>query len=418
MTSSDVRPQGLGSEPGVGAGMTFVFAVACAVAVANVYAAQPLLGLIAPSLGVTPATAALVTTVVQVGYLLGLVLLVPLGDAVDRRRLVVGQYLGAAVALAVAGVAPGLVVFLVANVAIGMGSAVVQLNVAYAAALARPGVRGRVVGRVTGGVVAGILLARIVAGILGDVAGWRATYLVSAGVMALIGLTLGRVLPADRVERSALPYRRLVGSVFILIRREPVFRLRSLLGLGLFAAFGTVWGTVALPLAAGPWHLSATMIGLFGLAGLLGVLGAAHAGTLADRGRGAAVTTAGLVLLTGAWLLIAQAPRSLLLLALGLILVDFAGQAVHVVNQNRIVNLDPARSSRAISGYMVFYSLGVGGGTAAATRGYEAGGWSAVSLLGAAFSAAALLAWCILGRPGSVNDPGRPTTGVGRKSVG
>jgi predicted MFS family arabinose efflux permease len=403
------------SEPGVGKGLTLVLAVGSGTAVANAYAAQPLLGLIGPDLGVVPATAALITGVVQIGYLLGLLFLVPLGDAVDRRRLIVGHYLLAAAALTVAGLTPHFTVFLLANVVAGVGSAVVQLNVAYAAALSVPTQRGRIVGRVTSGVVVGILLARTVAGALGDAVGWRATYLVSAVLTLALGCVLARLLPADRANRPGLTYRQLVGGVFVLTRREPVFRSSSLIGLGLFAAFGAVWGPLALPLAAEPWRLSSTEIGLFGLAGILGVLGAAHAGALADRGHAAAVTTGGLLLLVGSWVLIAQAPHSLVLLAVGLMLLDLAGQAVHVTNQNRIVSLDPARSSRLISGYMLFYSLGIGGGSAAASSVYQTGGWAAVSGLGAALSAAALLAW-IVARQFSPVRSGSDSTRSGRAS--
>ncbi|WP_228557050.1 MFS transporter, partial [Myxococcus sp. AB025B] len=252
--------------------MTWLFAVACGLAVANVYYAQPLLDAMARELGLQPATVGVVVTVTQVGYGLGLLLLVPLGDLVERRRLVALQMLLSVAALTLVGLAPSGAVLLGALAVVGLLAVVTQVLVAFSASLASPAERGRVVGLVTSGVVIGILMARTVAGLLSDVAGWRSVYLVSAGATLLVALALLRVLPRERA-RTRLSYPELLRSVLTLFGEEPVLRVRAVLALLGFAAFSTLWTPMVLLLAAPPFSLSHTQVGLFGVAGGAGALG-------------------------------------------------------------------------------------------------------------------------------------------------
>jgi predicted MFS family arabinose efflux permease len=335
----------------------------------------------------------LVTAVTQLGYLLGLVLIVPLGDLVSRRLLIVAQALVAAAALAVAGLSGTMVVFFAASAAVGIACVVVQVIVAYAAALSSPGQRGTVVGTVTSGVVIGILLARTASGFVADLLGWRAVYFMSAGLMLMLAVALGRLLPRDNTPRARVSYPALISSLLTLTARDRTFRVRSVLGLLMFGCFGAVWGSIALPLSAAPWHLSAGQIGLFGIAGAAGALSAGRAGMLADRGHAQAVSGISLALLALSWAGTQAAPHSLLLLAIGVVFLDFAGQALHVTSQHLIVSTDPAASSRVIGSYMVYYSAGTGGGAIAATSLYGLAGWGAVSAFGTGLSILALLVW-------------------------
>jgi predicted MFS family arabinose efflux permease len=370
-----------------------LLAVACGVSVANVYYAQPLLGQIAAGLHVGAAQLGLLTTVTQLGYLLGLILIVPLGDLVDRRRLIVAQGLLASAGLVTAGFATDMAVFFAASAAVGLVCVVVQVIVAYAAATAGPGRRGAVVGFVTSGVVIGILLARTVSGLVADLLGWRAVYFISAALMLTLALALGRLLPPDNAPKQPASYPALITSAVTLTARDRTFRVRSLIALFMFGGFGTVWGSIALPLAAAPWHLSAGQIGLFGIVGVAGALGASRAGRLADRGRAQWVTGTCLALLIASWAATRAAPYSLPLLAVGILVLDFAGQALHVTSQHLIVAANPAASSRIIGSYMTFYSVGTGSGAIAATSLYSLAGWGAVCVLGAGLSAMALLVW-------------------------
>ncbi|MCP2292635.1 MFS transporter [Nocardia amikacinitolerans] len=378
---------------GIDSRLSVLLALACGISVANVYYAQPLLDGIGADLGIGSGQLGLVTTLTQAGYLLGLVLLVPLGDLLDRRRLITALAAVASAGSVVIAISGGAVVFLAACALVGLVSVVVQVVVAYAAVLSAPARRGAVVGTVTSGVVIGILLARTVSGLVAEVAGWRAVFAVSAALMLTLTFALARALPADTAARQRISYGDLITSVVRLTIREPVFRARSLIALFMFAAFGAVWGSMALPLAAAPWRLSEAEIGLFGIVGAAGAVGAARAGRWADRGLGQWISAGALAVLALSWLFIWGAPHSLLLLAIGVAALDFAGQALHVTNQNLIVAIDPAASSRLIGSYMVFYSLGTGGGAIAATALYSAAGWDAVCLLGAILSGMAALVW-------------------------
>jgi predicted MFS family arabinose efflux permease len=374
-------------------GRGVLMAVAAGISVANVYYAQPLLERIGVGLAVRPGALGLVTTVTQAGYLLGLVLIVPLGDLLSRRRMIVGQALVACAGLVAAGLARTAVVFFAACVVVGLASVVVQVIVVYAAALSDPRQRGSVVGMVTSGIVTGILLARTASGFVADLLGWRAVYFLSAALMLAVAVTMGRLLPPDRIPKARVTYPALVSSLVTLAARDRTFRVRAVLGLLMFGGFGAVWGSVALPLAAAPWHLSAGHIGLFGIAGAAGAVSAGRAGRLADRGHAQRVTAVALVVLIASWAATRAAPSSLALLAVGVVLLDFAGQAIHVTSQHLIVAGNPAASSRVIGGYMIFYSIGTGGGAIAATSLYGLAGWGAVSALGAGLSALALLVW-------------------------
>ncbi|MGW1995541.1 MFS transporter [Embleya sp. NPDC001921] len=389
--------------------LTLVFAIAAGVAVANVYLAQPLLVTMGHDLGLAAGTVGVVVTLTQVGYGFGLFLLVPLGDLIDRRRLLVGQFALLAAALAAVGLAGNAALLFVAMIAVGLLAVVTQAVVAYAAALAAPAERGRVVGAVTSGVVTGILLARTVSGTVADLAGWRAVYLGFAGLTLVLAGTLYRVLPRRRDDRApasveappsgrkAPPpsYRRLLVSTVTLFVEERLFRVRALFALLIFAAFSTLWSSVALPLSEPPLSLSHTAIGAFGLAGAAGALGAIPAGRLSDRGHANRVTGIALVLLTLSWLPLAFTRQSLWALVLGTIVLDLAVQAVHVTSQTLIHPLRPDAGSRLIGGYMIFYSIGSAVGAIASTTLYAAAGWLAVCGLGAAFGALALSIWVL-----------------------
>jgi predicted MFS family arabinose efflux permease len=370
-----------------------LMAMAAGISVANVYYAQPLLERIGAALTVRPGALGLVTTVTQAGYLLGLILIVPLGDLLSRRRMIVGQALVACAGLVAAGLARDAVAFFVACAVVGLASVVVQVIVAYAAALSDPAQRGSAVGMVTSGIVVGILLARTASGFIADLFGWRAVYFLSAALMLSMAVTLGRLLPPDLNPKARVRYPALISSVVTLAARDRTFRVRAVLGLLMFGGFGAAWGSMALPLSAAPWHLSAGRIGLFGIAGAAGAVSAGRAGRLADRGHAQWVTGIALVLLIASWAATRAAPSSLALLAVGVVLLDFAGQAIHVTSQHLIVAGNPAAGSRVIGGYMIFYSVGTGGGAVAATSLYGLAGWGAVSALGAGLSALALLVW-------------------------
>ncbi|WP_218026080.1 MFS transporter [Nocardia miyunensis] len=387
---------------GITRSQRLVLALVCAVAVSTIYAIQPVLEVASNALGMARGSAGWLVAVGQIGYLAGLVLLVPLGDVSDRRRLITVHLVLTAVGASIAAVAPNAAVAMAGLLVAGLFAVVVQVTVAYVAAVSEPSERGRAIGAVTSGVVIGILGARVVAGFLGEVLGWRVVYALLAVLCGALAVIVRVMLDADR-RTSGLRYVGVMASMGRLVRADHLLLSRGAVALLLFASFGTLWSGLALPLGAAPWHLGTARIGLFGLAGLAGAAGAARAGRWADYGRAQAITGAALALLTLSWVLIAKAETNLWVLVVGIVLLDFAVQAVHVSSQHMVTGAHPNRAGSVIGAYMACYSLGSALGAISTTWAYGIWGWVGCCWCGAGYSAAALVLWGLVqagfGRP-------------------
>lgn len=380
----------------VSRGMTMLFAVAAGLSVANVYYAQPLLDMLARDFAIDRAAVGAVISATQIGCGLALVFLVPLGDVMERRGLMLVQLCGLAVALAVVAMARSPAVLLAGMLGVGlMGTAMTQGLIAYAASVAAPGERGRVVGATQGGVFLGLLLARVFAGGVSDLAGWRSVYLCSAMAMMILAILLWKRLPALSSERRQHGYVRLLTSMATLLREERVLRTRGVLALLMWAAFNIFWSALVLPLGAPPYSFSHTFIGAFGLVGAVGALAAARAGRWADCGLGERTSAAALMLLLLAWWPLSLMHHSLWLLVIGILLLDMGGQALHVTNQSMILRARPEAHSRLVGLYMLFYAAGSGLGAIGTTAIYAYDGWSGVCMLGAGVSLLALVYWAV-----------------------
>ncbi|MGE7923094.1 MFS transporter [Viridibacillus arvi] len=388
----------LNQQPSMSRALALLFATACGMSVANIYFAQPLLDQLSNEFGIDHSIIGVVITITQIFYGLGLLLLVPLGDLLNQRRLIVGQMLLSITALVIVGTASSSMVLFAGMALVGLLAVVTQTLMAFAATIASPIERGRVVGIVTSGIVIGILLARTFAGILTDLAGWRSVYLVSAALMLLMVCMFLKVLPNVEREVKSLSYSQLIRSVLALFIQERILRVRSVLAMLIFADFSILWTSLVLPLSAPPFALSHSAIGAFGLVGVAGALAAARAGKLADQGYGQRTTGIALALLLISWLFISYIEQSLIALVIGIVLLDLAVQAIHVTNQTMILPLSTEARSRLTAGYMVFYSIGSAGGSIASTQIYAHFGWGGVSLLGASISAFALLFWAMTSR--------------------
>lgn len=378
--------------------MMTLFAFAAGLAVANAYFAHPLLDVMAADLHLSETRAGLIVGATQLGYALGLILLVPLGDIFDRRKIIIFQSLLSVAALGFVALSATVEMLMVSIAAVGMLAVLTQALVAYAASLSHQTERGRVVGFVTSGIVIGILSARAVAGFLTDLAGWRAVYFVSAALTFLIAMLLYKLLPDQQRKTSKLSYLRLVASTFTLIAQEPVLRVRGIIAMLIFANVTTLLTPLVLPLSVPPFSLSHTQVGLFGLAGIAGALAASRAGHWADLGFGQRTTGISLALMLAAWLPIALLDQSLLWLVAGVLVLGL--QAVHVTNQALIYRVRPEAQNRLTAAYMLFYSLGSGLGSSLSTiaYAYAYGGWHGVCLMGAALSLLTLLFW-LMTRP-------------------
>jgi len=376
--------------------MVWLFATASGLSVANVYYAQPLLDALANDFGISHAAVGGVVTATQIGCALALLLVVPLGDKVDRRRLMAVQLIALVVALVSVSMAQSSSALLIGMLATGMlGTAMTQGLIAYAASAASPHEQGRVVGAAQGGVFTGLLLARVFAGGISDIAGWRGVYLCSAALMLMIALPLWWRLPALPTVTATMSYPRLIGSMLTLLRQEKVLQIRGVLALLMFASFNIFWSALVLPLSAPPFNFSHTAIGAFGRAGAVGALAAGRAGRWADRGYAQRTSAAALSILLLAWWPLSLMDRSLGILLIGIILLDLGGQALHVTNQSMIFRRRPEAHSRLVGLYMLFYALGSALGAISTTAVYASAGWQGVCLLGASVSLLALLFWLI-----------------------
>lgn len=385
--------------------LMLLLACASGFCVANVYYAQPLLGALAADFGISHAAIGAIIMATQAGSVLALLLLVPLGDLLPRRRLLLAQLLALVVALLAVAAASKAAWLMAAMLAVGLlGTAMTQGLIAYAAALAAPAARGAVVGAAQGGVVSGLLLARVVAGSVADLAGWRVVYGGSALAMLLMAGLLWRLLPALPVQQPALSYPRLLASMLTLLRHDRTLQVRGAIALLMFAAFNILWTALVLPLSAAPYRYSHTAIGAFGLVGLAGTLAASGAGRWADRGHSGRTSAGALVLLVLSWLPIGAAfqpgsgiTTTVFMLVLGILMLDLGVQALHVTNQSLILRGGAAAHSRLVGCYMLFYALGSGMGAWAATTVFAVAGWHGVCAVGAGVSLAALVLWVLSG---------------------
>jgi predicted MFS family arabinose efflux permease len=384
-----------GAGPPLSRRLVLLLATTCGAAVANNYYAQPLLHTIANTFGVSDATAGLLVTAGQAGYAVGLALLVPLGDLLERRRLICRLLVATAAAEALAAVAPGIAVLATALAVAGVTSVVAQIVVPMAASLAGEAQRGQVVGTVMSGLIIGILLARTVSGLIASAGSWRPVFVMAAAVMLLLAAVLRRALPESLPSgaSAAMSYRALLRSVLALVREEPVLRLRMGLGAAALGCFSILWTPVTFLLAGPPYHYGTAVIGLFGIAGLAGAGIAPVAGRLADRGRGNYATLGAIVALLGSWGLLALGAHSLAALIAGIVVLDLGSQALHISNQSAIYALRPGARSRLNTAYMVSYFLGGAVMSAAASVLYSTAGWGGVCILGAAVAGAALCLW-------------------------
>ncbi|ABR88566.1 transporter of the MFS superfamily [Janthinobacterium sp. Marseille] len=384
--------------------LVWLFAVACGLSVANVYYAQPLLDALAADFGLATGVIGIVVTMTQLGSAIALLLLVPLGDMLNRRRLLLAQLWSLALALVLVAAAATPAYLLVGMLFVGMlGTAMTQGLIAYAATIAALTERGRVVGTTQAGVLVGLLSARVLAGAIADISSWRMVYLVSAGMMLMLALLLVRVLPQPNSHSSGLSYLQLLASMGRLMWRERVLQVRGVIAMLMFAALSIFWSALVLPLSAAPYNYSKTAIGALGLIGVLGALAASRTGRWADQGWGQRTSAAALILLVVSWLPLALMQHGWIFLVVGIIALDLAGQAIHVTNQSMIFNVQEGSSSRLVGCYMLFYAAGSGLGAIAATNAFAYGGWSAVCILGAVVSGLALLFW-YCSRPSSAEN--------------
>lgn len=362
----------------------FLFAAACGLIVANIYYAQPLAGPIGAELGLSPKSVGLIVTLTQIGYGAGLLFVVPLGDLVENRRLILASVGLATLALVGCALSTGPALFLASALLVGLGSVAVQVLVPFAAHLTPLEMRGRAVGSVMTGLMLGIMGARPVSSFVAGVASWHAVYWISAATMVGLGLVLARLLP-ERRPVARLAYAELLASMGRLWRTTPVLRRRAFYQACLFAAFSLFWTAVPLHLAAA-FGFGQHGIALFALAGVAGAVAAPIAGHLADRGFTRTATAFAMILVAGAFaatVFAASGARvGLALLVAAAILIDFGVQTNLVVGQRTLFVLGPEVRSRLNGLYMATFFVAGAAGSALGAWSHATGGWTLAAAIG------------------------------------
>ena len=379
------------ADQAIGRGLTAVFSIACGAVVANIYYAQALIGPISASLHLAAGISGSIVTLTQLGYALGLLLLVPLTDLTENRRLIQLTLFGAAVGLIGIALSDSVTAFLLASMAVGLCSIGTQVLVPFAAHLAPERVRGRVIGNVMGGLIAGIMLARPIASLVADRFGWRAIFMLGAVTMLSLMVLLGRLLP-KRLPAAGMHYRQILLSMVRLPLREPVVRRRAAYQGLMFLGFSLFWTAVPL-LLAHRFGLGQQGIALFALAGAGGALAAPVAGRVADRGWTKPATGVAMALMVLSFLgaAVTAAEGSLIGLAISAIVLDAGVQANQIVGQRAIYSLAPEMRGRLNAIYMTLVFLCGAIGSMLSTLTYSYGGWRLTALTGAAVGALALL---------------------------
>lgn len=373
--------------------ITFLLAIACGVIVANLYYAQPLVGPISADTHLPLASAGLIVTLTQIGYVFGLLFIVPLSDLIENRRLVVSALAVVICALVAAPLANNALFFLVAAMFIGLGSVAAQILVPYAAHLATEERRGQVVGNVMSGLLLGIMLARPIASFITDLWGWRAVFTLSAAITAILAVLLALVLP-ERKPSPTMNYGELLSSLWSLFKTKAVLRRRSLYQACLFGAFSLFWTVIPLWLAS-DFHLSQQGIALFALAGVAGAIAAPIAGRLADKGWTKILTGVAIVIAALSFLLTHifedHSTISLAMLVVAAITLDMAVSGNLVLSQRAIYSLGSEIRGRVNGIFMAVFFIGGAIGSALGGWAYAYGGWMLASILGLSMPVSALL---------------------------
>nr|WP_202616978.1 MFS transporter [Arcticibacter tournemirensis] len=368
----------------------WLMAAGSGLVVANNYYNQPLLGKIADSFHISEAKASSVAVLTQVGYAVGLLFIIPLGDMVRRKRLILADFVLILFSLLMAAMAPNIHMLMVASFLIGLTSVIPQLFVPMAAHLSKPEDRGKAIGTVMSGLLIGILCSRTLSGIVGEYFGWRAMFFIAAGVMVVLWIALLWLLPEVYPDYKG-SYKELMMSLVKYIKTEPSLRLASVRGGLGFAGFGAFWTTLVFLLQEPPFNAGSDVAGAFGLIGAGGALAASVVGRISDRMNKRRLITITTSMMLVAWIVFGFSAQSMAGLIVGVILLDLGLQSTHIANQTIIFALHPAARNRLNTVYMVSYFIGGATGTFVAGQAWHLWKWDGVVGVGLVVSGLTLL---------------------------
>jgi predicted MFS family arabinose efflux permease len=363
---------------------SWLMAIICAFAVANLYYNQPILAAIAQSFQVSAAEVGWIPTLTQLGYASGLLLFVPLGDRLEQRRLIVIMLLITSMTLFAAALSPNLNTLILTSFAIGATTIAAQILIPFATQLAPPSDQGKIIGNLMSALFVGILLARPIGGWIGEQFNWRGIYWMAGGVMVLLAIASAQLLPKYQ-PKSKLSYGALLRSLWKLVESQPILREASLIQAMLFGAFSVFWSTLAFLLTRPPYSYGSQAVGLFGLVGIAGILVAPLLGQIADRGTTKTLHSIVRIAILGAivaYVIFWQWGAQLWGLIIGSVLLNLSSQSALIANQVKIYSLDPNARSRLNTVFMVATFLGASLGSVVGTYGWNLMQWKGVCIAG------------------------------------
>jgi len=374
----------------------WVMTIATGMVVANIYYNQPLLADISKDLKVSQGQGGLLAMLTQSGYAAGMLFTVPLGDMLERKKLIMFEFFMTIIALLLAAWSPNIHLLMVASFLIGAFSIIPQLIVPMAAHLSRQDQRGKTIGFVMSGLLIGILLSRTVSGYVGAHLGWRAMFLIAAVLMFILWIALYFLLPQVHSEYTG-SYKELMKSLIDLIKEEPVLRVAAIRGALCYACFSGFWTTLVFLLKEPQYHAGSEAAGAFGLVGAFGALAASQMGRLSDKGNSYKLMALSILLVVISYIVFGFSANNIVLLVIGVIIMDMGVQATHISNQAVIFALRPEARNRLNTVYMVTYFIGGAAGTFAASQAWNIYKWNGVVVMGISLSVLSLIIRVIFG---------------------
>lgn len=382
--------QTLKENGGLPASILWTLAIVAGISVANLYYNQPLLNMIRRELGVSEFRTNLISMVTQIGYALGLLFIIPLGDLYQRKKIIITNFALLILSLLAIALAPNIHIILLASLVTGICSVIPQIFIPIASQFSKPENKGRNVGIVVSGLLTGILASRVISGFVGELFGWREMYYIAAALMLICAAIVLRVLPDIRPTFKGR-YGELMKSLFLLLKEYPQLRIYSLRAALAFGSFLAMWSCLAFKMGQAPFHARSNVIGMLGLCGIAGALSASLVGKYVKRVGVRRFNFIGCGLILLAWLLLFLGENSYFGIVGGILLIDIGMQCIQLSNQASIFELCPGASNRVNTIFMTTYFVGGSLGTFLAGSSWQAFGWHGVIATGAILTCCSLL---------------------------
>lgn len=370
--------------------LILLMSIASAICAANLYYAQPLLSNLSTYFHVSSTVIGIPATIIQIGFAIGLIFIVPLGDIVNQRSLIIVMLICSMAALLGLSFATNIIWFTIGSLFVGITSIAQMVLVTLAAHLANPASRGRVIGTVMSGVLIGMQLSRTFSGVIGTYYGWQVVYQIAAVMIGMLIIIFYFYLPQS-APNAAMSYGKLIASLGRILRQQPILRSSSLIGAMMFASFSAFWTTLSFLLKSPVYNLGAQMAGMLGLIGAVGALAASIAGRFVDKKGDYFTLTIGISLSMAGFMCFWMIGYQMWGLVLGIILLSIGVQTAQISNQAKINTLDAALRSRNNGVYMAFYFIGGAIGSFLGSYFWGLSGWTGVCILGVGFQIIAAL---------------------------